>query len=71
MSELSPYDGSNEPTEVEHAEALAHFRAARGRYPGVSDELRRSRLAEIEADYSAEDDIPTLKRRRESASVEL
>ena len=38
---------------------------------GVSDELLRSRLAEIDADYLDEDPISTRQRRRESISVEL
>ena len=43
MSVVSSYDCKEEPTKAEHAEALARFRAARGCYPGVSAELRRSR----------------------------
>ena len=53
LLEDDPYENA-EPTEAEHAEALARFLASRGRYPGVSAELRRSRLAEIEADYPSE-----------------
>ncbi len=62
----------DEPTESERVEAVERFLAARGRYPGVSEELRRSRLAEIEAD--ALDGASVSVRRtdpKHSASIEL
>ena len=69
MSVVSSYDCNEEPTEAEHAEALARFRAARGRYPGVSAELRRSRLAEIKADYP--DVAPSQGRQRQHERVDI
>ena len=70
-----PFDddpfGDGEPTEAEHAEALERFRAARGRYPGAAAELRRARLAEIEADYPAEEHPAARQHRRERAGIEL
>ena len=71
MSDFSPYDRDDEPTEAEHAQALARFRAARGRYPGVAAELRRARLAEIEADYPDGQATAAEPRRRERAGVEM
>lgn len=69
MSVLTSYDYDEEPTKDEHAEALDRFRAARGRYPGVSAELRRSRLAEIKADYP--DVSPSQARRHQHERVDI
>ena len=52
--------------EARRSEAVRGFQAARGRYPGMMDTFRRSRLAEIEADDRAEE-TPA----RESAVAEL
>lgn len=68
---FSPYDRDDEPTEAEHAQALARFRAARGRYPGVAAEFRRARLAETEADYPDGQATAAEPRRRERAGVEM
>ena len=64
------YDDLREPTEAEQAGALEHFLADGGRFPGVADELRRARQAEIDADYPDEDPATTRPARREPASIE-
>ena len=71
MSVLASYDYDEEPTKDEHAEALARFRDARGRYPGVSAELRRSRLAEIKADYPDVAPSQPNQRQHEHMDIEL
>ena len=55
---------NSEPTEAERAEALERFLAAGGRYPGVAAELRRCRLAEIEAGYPDEESLAARRRER-------
>ena len=69
MFVLASHEYDEEPTKDEHAEALDRFRAARGRYPGVSAELRRSRLAEIKADYP--DLSPSQARRHQHKRVDI
>ena len=47
-------DLEKEPSLAERAEALEQFMADHGRFPGVAEEFRLGRLAEIEADYPDE-----------------
>lgn len=62
--------GSDESAESQRAEALEQFLSAGGRYPGVAAELRRSRLAEVHADYT-QDASPAPEREREHASAQV
>ena len=70
MSDVSRYDEGGEPTEAEHFQARPTLGVARGRYPGLSDEPGRSRLAEACAD-SPDDESNPLRQRPDRLAAPL
>ena len=70
MSGVSRYDDRDESTEAEHFQARPTLGVARGRYPGLSDEPGRSRLAEACAD-SPDDESNPLRQRPDRLAAPL